>query len=269
MSPPSTETPPRKRAPPLKSIRDLTLVEAWDTERKKPKYVTFYLITPEEEVFFGQSFKNKREISLEEYSAGLEHIPDEELYPEVPKDINLTIAPDHLDDVSAFIKRPGLNSYETMKGTEFIPKEILTETLTMEEISKINHPNIIKYHGCHVKRGRITAIVLERLDQTLMQYAPTPAFQELDKVKFIEALESAVNALHSLGFAHNDINPYNIMVKDGMPILIDFGSCQPFGKRLQSLGTRGWYEELFFTSEKNHDEYSLGKLRQWMQNPET
>jgi hypothetical protein len=59
------------------------------------------------------------------------------------------------------------------------------------------------------------------------------------------------------------------MVKNGIPILIDFGSYQPFGKRLQSLGTRGWYEELFFTSEKKHDEYSLGKLRQWMQIPET
>lgn len=213
--------------------------------------------------------KNKREISLEEYSAGLEHIPDEELYPEVPKDVNLTIAPFHLDDVSAFIKRPGLNSYETMKGIEFIPKEILNETLTMEEISKVKHPNIVKYHGCRVKRGRITAIVLERIDQTLMEYASTPAFHELDKAKFIEALELAVDTLHSLGFAHNDINPYNIMVKNEMPVLIDFRSCQPFGKRLQSLGTRRWYEKLFFTSEKKHDEYSLGKLREWIQNPET
>lgn len=58
------------------------------------------------------------------------------------------------------------------------------------------------------------------------------------------------------------------MVRDGMPVLIDFGSCQPFGHRLQSLGTRGWYEELFNTSEKKHDTYSLGKLREWFENQE-
>lgn len=74
--------------------------------------------------------------------------------------------------------------------------------------------------------------------------------------------------LHSLGLAHNDINPSNIMVKGGVPILIDFGSCQPYGTRLQSLGTSGWYEELLFTSEKKHDTYALGKLREWFQEKE-
>jgi serine/threonine protein kinase len=138
----------------------------------------------------------------------------------------------------------------------------------MEQVSKIRHPNIVKYHGCRVRRGRITAIVLEHHDQTLMEYASTPAFQQIEKVKFLEALESAVYSLHALGLAHNDINPYNIMIKEGMPILIDFGSCQPFGKRLQSLGTHGWFEELFFTSEKKHDIYSLEKLRQWLQKSE-
>jgi len=69
------------------------------------------------------------------------------------------------------------------------------------------------------------------------------------------------------GLAHNDINPYNIMVKDYNPILIDFGSCQPFGGRLQSLGSPGWYE-IFFTSQAKHDTYSLKKLRGWLETPE-
>lgn len=79
-----------------------------------------------------------------------------------------------------FIKRPGLTSYESFKGTDFVPNQILNETLIMEQVSKTHHPNIIEYHGCRVRRGRITAIILERLEQTLMQYAFTPAFQQLD-----------------------------------------------------------------------------------------
>ena len=251
----------------MTALQDLTILEALDPETDEPKYVTFYLVTSDEEVYFGQSSKNKRDITLSEYTSALQHIPDDEIYPPIPKDVALTIAPEDLDDLSAFIKRPGLNCYETMKGSQYIPTEILGETLTMELISETHHPNIINYFGCRVRRGRITAIVLERLDQTLTQLAQTPAFQQLDKSKFLEALQSAVDYLHSLGLAHNDINPDNIMIKDGMPVLIDFGSCQPFGKNLQSLGTDGWYEELFFTSEKKHDEYSLAKLREWWQNP--
>ena len=103
---------------------------------------------------------------------------------------------------------------------------------------------------------------------TLTQYAATPAFEQLDTAEVLRALESAVDYIHSLGLAHNDINPDNIMVKDGLPVLIDFGSCQPVGKRLQSLGTPGWYEEIFYTSEKKHDTYSLTKLREWLKIPE-
>jgi hypothetical protein len=55
------------------------------------------------------------------------------------------------------------------------------------------------------------------------------------------------------------------MVKDGLPVLIDFGSCQPFGERLQSCGTPGWFEEEFYTSGLKHDRYSMRKLREWFQ----
>ncbi|KAK0620983.1 kinase-like domain-containing protein [Immersiella caudata] len=235
---------------------------------KESKYVTFYLITPEDELFFGQLFKSKKEIALEEYQNALQHVPDSEVYPLIPPNVTLTTAPPDLDDVSAYIKRPGLISYETFKGTDFVPKSVLEETLIMEQISKTPHPHIIRYHGCRVHRGRITGIVFEQLDKTLAQYVFEPEFAHLDKAKFTEALESAIAYLHQLGLAHNDINPHNIMVRDGLPFLIDFGSCAPYGGRLQSLGSPGWYEELFYTSEAKHDVFALNKMREWLDKPE-
>ncbi|RFU30569.1 hypothetical protein B7463_g5780, partial [Scytalidium lignicola] len=265
---PSNDIESGRKPPAVASLQDLIIIEAWDSETDTPKYVTFYHVTQDEEVYFGQSFKNKRDMTLAEYNTALEYIKDDEIYPVVPINIQLTIAPENLDNSSVFVKRPGLAWYETMKGSDFIPKEVLNETLIMEQISKSPHPNIVSYYGCRVKRGRITTILLERLDQTLAQYVSTDNFQQLDKTKFIIALESALDHLHSLGLAHNDINPHNIMVKDGMPVIIDFGSCQPFGNSLQSLSSEGWYEELFYTSEKKHDTYSLGKLREWLQKQE-
>ncbi|KAI8633780.1 kinase-like domain-containing protein [Xylariaceae sp. FL1651] len=169
----------------------------------------------------------------------LEHVRDEEVYPLVPDGTRPKVAPSHWDDTTAFIKRPELNCYETMRGSDFFPKEILHKTLIMEQISKAPHPNIITYHGCHIKRGRITAIVLERLGQTLTQLSRTPPFHQLDHDSFFKAVESAVHHIHSLGLAHNDINPDNIMIRNGMPVLIDSGSCQLFGLNIQSFGTVG------------------------------
>lgn len=85
----------------------------------------------------------------------------------------------------------------------------------------------------------------------------------------MDALEAAVSHIHSMGLAHNDINPDNIMIDDDeLPVLIDFGSCALFGQPLQSLGTEGWYEHILFTSDTAHDEFALNKMRKWIQNPD-
>ncbi|KAF7561170.1 hypothetical protein G7046_g2971 [Stylonectria norvegica] len=246
----------------VRSLQDLTIVEGGNSDP-----ITFYTVTENEEVYFGQSTKNKRDITIPEFNAALERVPDNDIYPEVPLDTQLTIAPEGLDDTTAFIKRPGLNNYEIMIGTELVAKALLDETLATEQISKIPHPGIITYYGCRVRRGRITAILIERLEHTLMEYAFKPEFSQVDKAAFFESLKSAVEYLHSLGLAHNDINPYNIMVKDGAPVLIDFDACQPVGKRLQSHGTKGWYKEFFNTSQQEHDTFALDLIQKWLQNP--
>jgi tRNA A-37 threonylcarbamoyl transferase component Bud32 len=58
----------------------------------------------------------------------------------------------------------------------------------------------------------------------------------INKKAFMVALESSICHLHSLGSAHYDLTPHNIMVsKDGMPVLIDFGGCQPAGITLKFI----------------------------------
>jgi serine/threonine protein kinase len=59
---------------------------------------------------------------------------------------------------------------------------------------------------------------------------------------FMAAPESAIKHLHSHGLAHNNLTSSNIMVnKEGIPVLIDFGECQPIGSHLKYIrGTPGW-----------------------------
>lgn len=263
---------PEEVAPAIHSLKDLTIYEAWDSSRDAPKYATFYHITPDEEVWFGQTHKNKKNLRIDEFRTLLERVPDEEVYPEVPPDLDLKLTPEDLY-VPVYIKRPGLNCLESMMGTGYAPRVLLNEVLVMEKISKTPHPNIIHYYGCRTRRGRVTCLVLEELEYTLSQYVDEPGFKDLDKDRFADGVESAVRYVNSLGLAHNDLNPDNIMIRkddEGQvrPVLIDFGSCREFGKVLDSLGTPGWYEKPFFHSEKEHDDFGLAKLRTWLNDPE-
>lgn len=51
--------------PPLTtSLHDLTIIETWKSDMmEQPKYISLYLVTDEEVVFFGRSLKNKRDMT--------------------------------------------------------------------------------------------------------------------------------------------------------------------------------------------------------------
>ncbi|KXX83422.1 Calcium/calmodulin-dependent protein kinase type 1B [Madurella mycetomatis] len=90
------------------------------------------------------------------------------------------------------------------------------------------------------------------------------------------ALEPAIYHLHSLRWAHDGLNPTNVLINDfedcrGMLVLIDFGSAREVGKLLgTSRGTSGWIEgtiEEYTTSSKENDIVVLEKLRTRLDNP--
>ncbi|KAF4631209.1 hypothetical protein G7Y89_g6923 [Cudoniella acicularis] len=170
-------------------------------------------------------------------------------YHVAPDDV-MYFSPENLDDSLVYIKRHAFGQCDDTKGTDALSKILLSEVLVLEQISQSPHPHIVCYYG-----PESTSVYLYSRISTI------------DKEKFVKAVESPVDHLHSLGLAHNDINLQNIMVRDRIPVLIDFGSTQPFGKSLESPGTFGWYEEDFTTSEKKHDTYALAKLRKWIQKP--
>nr|CEG04788.1 unnamed protein product [Fusarium clavum]CEG05828.1 unnamed protein product [Fusarium clavum] len=250
---------PRLLATPT-SVDDLFIVEYNDPETNNYQK-TFLWISEDDKVFFGRASTN--EMALDDYIKALEPVPDQDLFPELPADTELTIAVDY-DKGSSFCKRPGL--FQFVPGFDFgTPKQVLDETLIMERLAKNPHPNIIHYKGCRVKRGRITGIVVNKYEKSLEQFIKTAELKDLDIDSFLSDINSAVDHLHSLGLAHNDINPGNIMVGEkNKPVLIDFGSCQPFGKLLQTFGTPGWFEEDFWRSEQIHDIFALEKLKQWL-----
>lgn len=242
----------------LKSWTDFAHVsEEFDPETNEFQYTMFAAVNDAVDVIYYVELPiRKADISVQEVTSKLKPIPDGETFPPRPLADNagaqqLTLLPSALStDPQAFIKRPNLRLYDVFKRNNVVhllAEGLLEEARTMEFLSRYPHPNIIKYHGCRSRDGYLTGIVIDRHSFDLQGYLKKDV-GVIDKEKFMKALESAVHHLHSLGWAHNDINPTNIMVHcsdDGIaePILIDFNSAREIGKLLGTFrGSAGWFE---------------------------
>lgn len=209
-------------------------------------------------------------LAAEDVEAALCEVPDEEIYPKMDGRIS-GVASEDLG-VDTFTKRPSLQDYYFFKGDDGrglsqLRDLLLDEARAFEIISIEPHPNIVHYHGCRVKRGHITGIVLDKISGYSLWRLLESELGRIDLEPFMEALTSAVDHLHKLGLSHNDICPQNVMVSNGNPVLIDFGSCRRTGDKMAaSGGSTGWKEDddEYLVSKESHDLVGLAKIRQWI-----
>jgi serine/threonine protein kinase len=201
-------------------------------------------------------------VDIDSLKSNLKRLPDEEVYPAIQP--HLTTASIPLDE-SFYVKRPSFVHYEDMMVDGKLPQLFAEEAGTLDTLRRQPHENIVRFHGCKVTRGRITGLVLDRLLITLEDRLKDGA-REFDKESCMEGITAGVRHLNSLGLAHNDLKPSNIMLnRDDKAVIIDFGSCRAFGETLITAGTRGWIDEDFTSSDLEHDLVALGKLQSWLE----
>lgn len=227
----------------------------------------------------------KSKASPQQAADALQPVPDCHIFPKWPSspgksNMCLTKASQLLQANGSrfFVKRPNLSQYDILKrhnAVHILAQALLEEAYAMEFLCQHPHPNIVRYHGCCSRGDYLTGIVLDRYPRTLadlVENGTTPGVS-FDKAKFMGALQSAICHLHSLGWAHNDLNPTNILVNevkgaDVVPILIDFGSARKVSAPLgMSRGTSGWIEgpiEGYVTSRREHDLFALNKIKGWL-----
>ncbi|EWG50967.1 hypothetical protein FVEG_16721 [Fusarium verticillioides 7600] len=154
-----------------------------------------------------------------------------------------------------------------------IPQLLLNEAEIYEILLQYPHPNMSQSLGCIVGGdGRLEGLSLLKYKSTLFERAHDISSFDLDQCKqCIAALKSALEHLHSLGLAHNDLSAFNIMFTDnGEPVLLDFDTSHPAGTVLDKGGqVSGWQgipRALYKESSTECDLEALEYLDMWLKN---
>lgn len=83
--------------------------------------------------------------------------------------------------------------------------------------------------------------------------------------RWLDQVERALRHLHSLGIAHNDLNPANIMVEEDKAVIVDFDSCRFYETDINSVkSTYQWHDEKVTTARPLNDLDALEEIRLWL-----
>jgi len=169
-----------------------------------------------------------------------------------------TLAPDLCDRRDLYPKYLSLVYYGTL-FQKMVQSSFLSELTVLEELRKMGgHPNIVKYHGVIVERGRMVGLVLSKMNETVHERCQeasaagcSPRPRPLDVAKVVKEVEGALAFLHNLKddagqkrpYCHNAVHPGNIMLtQDDTAVLINLNSCQRLGTCLIKELAVGWGE---------------------------
>jgi hypothetical protein len=256
---------PFPHQPNITSARDLTdLCEVEGYETRAVLRTTFTFVDAHHTVWFGQLVGvRKYNIPVERLRESLQRVPDETVYPAITP--GLTIVPGDSDVAGYYIKRPKFLCLDDAEETKMLPKMLAEEAAVLEALKPHAHRNLVRYHGCVGERGRIVGLALEK-HEVILQYRFEDDPRDLDVSACMGGLRAAIEHLHALGYAHNDLNPMNVaMDGDDAPVILDFGSCRKFGEVLLTGGTPGWIDEDFSTSAAHQDLSALRRLEVWLE----
>ncbi|KAK0717298.1 kinase-like domain-containing protein [Lasiosphaeria miniovina] len=187
--------------------------------------------------------------NIEQIRAALTRAPSENIFPQLPipwffERTGVTVHDSYdtePDPAVYYLKRPWLAGYDAERAAAVNrPDQVAIwfahEIKALEHLARCDpHPNIVRYHGCRMRRGRVTGIMLGRVPGDTIQNHLKAGKKIKNRRAFFKALTSAVTYLHDVvSLAHNDIQPTNVMVSpDGTtPTLIDFNSALPDGEEM-------------------------------------
>lgn len=133
----------------------------------------------------------------------LDPVPEENVFPKMPP--NFTRAPP-FDLADHYLKAPQFTYEDSKPGNTFVADVLLSEATVLESLKQHPHPSIAQYFGAVTKGDRITHLCLKRCYCNLTEYFAV-GLSVAERERLLIEIREGIEHLHSLGLAHNDINP--------------------------------------------------------------
>ncbi|HET7275211.1 MAG TPA: serine/threonine-protein kinase [Longimicrobiaceae bacterium] len=135
-------------------------------------------------------------------------------------------------------------------------------------LRRLQHPNIVRYFGGGVENDR-AYILLEYFAGPslfeMLESLPKRRFHVPDAIRAAMHIGAAVHYLHRQGYIYRDLKPGNVLMREGIPILVDFDVVRKMGagKPADRLGTAPYMAPEQIRREtltRATDIYGLGAL---------
>ena len=110
-------------------------------------------------------------------------------------------------------------------------------------LAKLQHPNIVRYFGSGTAEGRPYLLLEYFAGPSLFDVLEGLAKRRLhvpDAVRAVMHVGAAVHYLHRCGYLYRDLKPANILLREGIPVLVDFDvvrKIDPRRRPADRLGT--------------------------------
>ena len=121
-----------------------------------------------------------------------------------------------------------------------------SEIHALEKLNHQNNPNIIRLLSHFIQDDRYH-LVFEYCEggdlENYIKKSPNRCLNEKEVVCFLKQLLNGFKCLHENKIIHRDFKPDNVLIKDGVLKIADFGFCKELGDKLMAdtmLGT-GFY----------------------------
>ena len=109
-------------------------------------------------------------------------------------------------------------------------------------LKRLAHPNIVRFYGNGEAAGR-AFLLLEYLSGPslfdVLESLPRRRLHVPDAIRAIMHVGAAVHYLHRQGYLYRDLKPGNVLLREGIPILVDFDVVRKINQRRPAdrLGT--------------------------------
>ena len=218
-------------------------------------------------IYHGHVPEPVRDVSLEQASACLRRIPSEHVYPLAPAGISVYVADTKNRFEAVHMKLPDVTPYydEITSHTE-VADRFLMQAKALECVREHPHRHVVEFKGCVVRKNRIVALAIRRYRahlESLMKRRDR--YDRATKLALLTKVRSAVEHLHVLGLAHNNVTPYAVMIDDqNEPVLTAFDYCSTVGDDLMPRRWEDGREDFDHVSSLKNDEMGLERLEKWL-----